>query len=132
MKITKKYLESLNPTCYGDPENFGDYHIKKAKILKLADALANLGFSTVGVSFEQDSNHYASISVDHGSLRFSRFDDLLVITHEERFPVALLRQVVEEVRNHGYIFVPWHFFGKPFATRERFNGDLFNQLFDWQ
>ena len=132
MEITKDYLESLNPTCFGEPKNITDYHVRKANLLKLADTLDGLGCPDKTMSFEQDANHYASVGIGYGSLRFSRFDNLVAITHEEDFPPVLLKKVIEATEQHGFVYVPWHFFGEPFSTRERFNGDLFNQLFDWQ
>lgn len=131
MDITEEYLKNLNPTCHKHPENFGDYKVKKTNVLNLAESLFNLGCTEKVVRFEQDSNHYALIYTGYGSLRFSLFDDLVVITDEENFPRSLLGNVIETIKEHGYTYVPWKFFGEPLSTRKRNNGDLFNQLFDW-
>ena len=131
MEVTEKYLKSINPTLTNEPVNFSDYCVKVQQIHVLAEKLVELGCIEKITSFHQNSNHYADIYTGYGSLRFSKFENLVAITHEEKFPDNLLELVINAVRDDGYVYVPWEFFGESFSTRERINGDLFNQLFDY-
>ena len=132
MKINKEYLESINPTCWDEPTNF-NYQIEKEKALRLADSLKRSGFE-IRTDFDaQDANFLGDIGIEpYGAIRLSKFERLATITWEERFPEDLLNKIINIIGEHNYSHVPWHFFGEPFETRNRFNEDLFNQLFDYQ
>ena len=131
MVVTRDYLAGLNPTCYGYPAAF-DYRAEKARVETLANALEAL-FSDVSLTTGiQDANHHADVGFGSGAVRLSLFERLAVILNEETCSSAVVTDVSERIEACGFTFVPWHFFGGPFKTRERFNGDLFNQLFDYQ
>ena len=132
MKVTKEYLKNVNPTCCGEPLNFV-YEAEVIKMQQLANSLRELGFEIRISSGIQDANFHADLGIgSYGAVRLSLFDSLVTITREERFPPDLLNQVIGKIEENDYVHVPWHFFGESFETRERVNGDLFNQLFDYQ
>ena len=130
MVVTRDYLVGLNLMCYGYPAAF-DYRAEKVRVETLANALKAL-FSDVSLTIGiQDANHHADIGFGSGAVRLSLFERLAVILNEEACSSAVVTDVSEHVEACSFTFVPWHFFGELFGTRERINGDLFNQ-FDYQ
>lgn len=131
MVVTRGYLAGLNPICYGYPAAF-DYRAEQSRAEALAASLKEI-FSDVRLfTGEQDANFYATVGFDCGAVRLSLFEKLAVILHEETCSADVVADVSERIEACGFTFVPWRLFGEPFGTRKRFNGDLFNQLFDWQ
>ncbi len=131
MVVTRDYLEGLNPTCYGEPAAF-DYKTERSRAEALADSLKAVFLDVRLVTGEQDANFYANVSFGCGAVRLSLFGKLAVLLHEEACSPDSVAEVARRIEACGFTFVPWHFFGEPFKTRKRINGDLFNQLFDYQ
>lgn len=87
----------------------------------------------------QSASYHAGISLPSGigiqppgcEIRLSNFAHLAVITWEEGVSMQILVRIVELIEQGGYTYVPFRLFGEPFGTRQRCNGDLFNQFFDY-
>lgn len=79
----------------------------------------------------QDATYHAGIFVPPTEVRLSNFGCLVTIVGEELLKREVNDRVIQIVECCGYTHVPFRLFGEPFVTRERFNGDLFNQLFDY-
>ena len=128
------YLATVNPGCDDYPPDL-DF----AAATRDARALHQRLQSEFGpdVSFDgdgavQDASYHADIYIPpHGGIRLSNFDHLATVIWEERIPQPVLSRIVQNVEECGYTYVPFRLFGESFETRDRQNGDLFNQLFDY-
>lgn len=75
--------------------------------------------------------YHAGIGLGEAEIRLSNFGRLATITSEEKLPSDVIGQLAEQIRAAGYTYVPFAVFGEPFSKRQRCNGDLFMQLFDY-
>ncbi|HYF64611.1 MAG TPA: hypothetical protein VD886_17435 [Herpetosiphonaceae bacterium] len=134
-------LAAINPSLEECPPEF-QYH---SAALRAKDLCADLerAFNEpfpldLGI---QDATFHASILIppalsgpktaSHPSIRLSNFQRLAVITAEEQLRPDLRQAIAQALMRRGYRYLPFSVFGDSFATRERHNGDLFNQLFDY-
>ena len=128
------YLIAVNPRHQERPPDF-DFTIATQESKALFQRLRTELGSDVqfdGDGAVQDASYHSGISIPpRGEVRLSNFDHLATITWEECVPPETLSRVVQILGEFGYTYVPFRLFGEPFGTRERINGDLFNQLFDY-
>ena len=128
--ITAQDLATLNPRCEYAPAGF-DYAVAMSHARTLFE-LVRQSFPEALLDNEvQDATYHAGISVSGGEIRLSNFGGLAVIISEERLAPETLSRLVSVIESVGYTYVPFKIIGQPFLTRERFNGDLFTQLFDY-
>lgn len=128
------YLATVNSGCDCYPPNW-DFTAATQQARALHQRLQ----SEFGpdVSFDgdgavQDASYHADIFIPpHAGVRLSNFDRLATATWEERIPQPVLSRIIQIVEECGYTYVPFRLFGESFETRDRHNGDLFNQLFDY-
>jgi hypothetical protein len=89
----------------------------------------------------QDSTHFAEIEIPRNlviqkgdvfpCIRLSLFEDLYVIAVLRRIEKATEDLIETCAESFGFIYAPEPLFGLPFDLRDRCNGDLFNQVFDY-
>lgn len=146
MSITTEYLQSVNPTCDYYPEGYDDAAWKKFRgdVSDLRDQLSGefgADFSLSGESSIQDSTHGAEIVlppllvVGEGPvvpcIRVSNHRRLYVITVSRRISTDTEFRIEAVAARFGFRYTPESLFGLPFDQRDRINGDLFNQLYDY-
>jgi hypothetical protein len=128
------YLGGVNPRCDYAPPDFDFIAAAREARTLHQRFLAEFG---PGVSFDgdggvQDASYHAGIYIPpHGEVRLSNFDHLATITREDCIPQPALSRIIRIVEASGYTYIPFRLFGECFDSRDRFNGDLFNQLFDY-
>ena len=129
-----EYLATVNPSCDCYPSDW-DFAAATREGRALHERLQSEFGSNVSFDGDggiQDASFHAEIYIQpHGGVRLSNFDQLATITWEERIPQPVLSRIIEIVQECGFTCVPFRLFGESFETRDRFNGDLFNQLFDY-
>ena len=146
MLITKEYLQSVNPSCDYYPEGYDEAAWRRFRS-DVSDLKARLSeefgvdFSLSGESSIQDSTHGAEIGlpgvlvVGEGlavpCIRVSNHERLYVITVLRRIRSDTESRIVAVADRLGFRYTPESLFGLPFDQRERINGDLFNQLYDY-
>ena len=146
MPITTAYLESVNPDCDYYPEGYDEAIWRKYRgdVSDFRDRLSEefgVVFSLSGESSIQDSTHGAEIGfpetliVGEGqvvpSIRVSNHQRLYIITVSRRITSDTESRVEAVAEGLGFRYTPESLFGLPFDQRERINGDLFNQLYDY-
>jgi hypothetical protein len=146
MPITTEYLQSVNPACDYYPEGYDDAAWKKFRgdVSDLRDRLScefGADFSLSGESSIQDSTHGAEIGlpsllvVGEGPvvpcIRVSNHGRLYVITVSRRISTDTESRIEAVAARLGFRYTPESLFGLPFDQRDRINGDLFNQLYDY-
>ena len=146
MPITTAYLESVNPDCDYYPEGCDEAIWRKYRsdVSDLRDRLSDefgVVFSLSSESSIQDSTHGAEIGfpevliVGDGQvvpcIRVSNHQRLYVITVARRITSDTESRVEAVAERLGFRYTPEALFGLPFDQRERINGDLFNQLYDY-
>ena len=146
MPITTEYLESVNPSCVYYPDGYDEAAWRKFRCdvsdfrERLSDEFS-LDFCLSGESSIQDSTHGAEIGfpevliVGEGQvvpcIRVSNHLRLYVITVARRITPDTESRVEAVAKQLGFRYTPESMFGLPFDQRDRINGDLFNQLYDY-
>ena len=69
--------------------------------------------------------------VPQPAIRLSNFQKLAVITVEEKLITPTQQKMERIITGAGFRYIPFSVFGTSFTQRQRFTGDLFNQLFDY-
>jgi|APTNR8051073442_1049403.scaffolds.fasta_scaffold06895_8 hypothetical protein len=146
MPITIEQLESVNPGCDYYPDGYDEAAWRKFRgdVSDFRERLSvefSLDFSLSGDSSIQDSTHGAEIGfpgilvVGEGQvvpcIRVSNHSRLYVITVARRITPETESSVETVAARLGFHYTPESMFGLPFDQRDRFNGDLFNQLYDY-
>lgn len=146
MPITIEYLESVNPSCDYYPDGYDEAAWRKFRgdVSEFRDRLSDefsLDFSLSGESSIQDSTHGSEIGVPQilvvgegqviPCIRVSNHSRLYVITVARRITPDTESRVEAVAERLGFRYTPESIFGLPFDQRDRFNGDLFNQLYDY-
>ena len=128
------YLASVNPGYDYNPPQW-DFAAATRQARTLHERLQSefgpeVSFSGDGAI--QDATYHAGIYIPpHGEVRISNFEHLTTMTSEEGIPEPIFTRIVQIIEESGYTYVPSRLFGELFCTRERFNGDLWNHLFDY-
>lgn len=146
MLITTEYLQSVNPSCSCYPVGYDEAAWRKF-CGDMSDLRARLSeefgvdFNLSGESSIQDSTHGAEIGipgvliVGEGSvvpcIRASNHERLYIITVLRRISQDTESRIEAVAARSGFRYTPESLFGLPFDQRDRFNGDLFNQLYDY-
>jgi len=130
--ITKAELEAVNPAMEYAPSDF-DYSLVRKRALALTKSLSNsLGLSLKCGGGIEDATFHSEIRLTQSSsLRLSNFCDLAVILGEETLTSEDIALIDECLIKSGYRLVRFTMFGSTAKEKERFNGVLFNQLFDY-
>ncbi len=146
MHITTAYLESVNPSCHYYPVGYDEAAWSKFRedVSDLRSRLSDdfgVDFCLSGESSIQDSTHGAEIGlprvlvVGEGlvvpCIRVSNHERLYVITVLRRILPDTESRIAEVATRLGFRYTPESLFGLPFDQRDRVNGDLFNQLYDY-
>lgn len=146
MRVTTEYLESVNPSCDYYPEGCDEAAWRKFRgdLSDFRQRLSDEFFLDFNLSSEssiQDSTHGAEIGfpsilvVGEGRvvpcIRVSNHARLYVITVSRRITPDTESRVETVAQRLGFRYTPESMFGLPFDQRDRFNGDLFNQLYDY-
>lgn len=143
MKITREYLEGVNPDGDLYPAGFDDlaWKVFRADLVALKARLSEEFGRGFGLTEIQDSTHGAEIGFpdelveSRGEvvpmIRVSNHRRLYVITVSRRISVDTEARVESVASRLGFRYTPESLFGLPFDQRARTNGDLFNQLFDY-
>jgi hypothetical protein len=140
--VSHEWLSSINPTCAAHPPGYSleQQQDDERRVSLVASRLSSsLGRNCV-VETAQDATFFASISLPLVGLkssgltpcvRFSRFEKLCTITMEHRMTHSDIALVRATLTDGKFVFVDASLLGEPFNSRQRFSGDLFNQLFDY-
>ena len=145
MRAKLDWLHSVNPECRHYPRGAGAewYRDFVSSVERLAEALSAEVASTFvcETGSIQDSTHGAEISLPESlilgsgdalpGIRVSNHGRLYVITVLRRITEGTERRIEQVAENHGFTYTPEPLFGEPFDVRERINGDLLNQLYDY-
>lgn len=144
MKISieslQKLLDDIACTSSTSPTN----RISESNVWTFASALsAQFGLNFVqGVQFVQDSAHIAEIAIPSGllssatgvrpALRVSGVAPVYTITMLRMVTLATEERIELVAEQFALSYAPESMLGPPFDQRNRFNGDAFHQLFDYE
>jgi hypothetical protein len=146
MPITVEYLESVNPSCDDYPQGRDEaaWRTYRGEVSEFRARLSDefgFDFSLSGESSIQDSTHGAEIGfpdeliLGEGPvvpcIRISNHEKLYIITVVRRVSPDIEARVESVAEGLGFRYTPESLFGLPFDQRDRINGDLFNQLYDY-
>lgn len=146
MRRTRSSLEQVNPSCEYHPPGHdeGAWKAFRGRVQEFSDKLTEEfeeAFIISGESHIQDSTHGAEIYlpstliIGEGAvipcIRISNHDGLFVITVVRRVSNETELRIEGVAEKLGLSYAPESLFGEPFDLRQRANGDLFNQLFDY-
>jgi hypothetical protein len=146
MRAELEKLHGVNPDCTCIPPGY-DQAMRAAlhaDVVRFThDLTTSFGFTFTfsGECPIQDSTVGAVIGIPSSlvigegpvipCIRISNHQRLFVITVCRRISEETEKKIEDIAEPIGFLYTPESMFGEPFDTRERINGDLFNQLYDW-
>jgi hypothetical protein len=134
-----QHLGRINPQMDEHPSEF-NVQQARTQAQQLHTALEQALGQSLSLDLDiQDATYHAAIGLPRTltlgqlqpAIRLSNFQRLAVITGEEGVPPDTRTLIMHLLAVHGYQYVLFAIFGRSFQERQRFNGDVFNSLFDY-
>lgn len=146
MRLNLTQLAVVNPECEYFPSGYdrASWQTFRSEVQSFASSLSvefSAEFSASGESNIQDATYGAeiylpsSLVVGDGEvvpcIRVSNHQKLFIVTVARRVSEDTEARIESVAERLGFTYTPEAIFGEPFDTRDRINGDLFNQLYDY-
>ena len=146
MRLNLTQLAEVNPQCEYFPPGYDQaaWQVFRSEVQSFAASLSeefSADFSVSGESHIQDATYGAeiylpsSLIVGDGKvvpcIRVSNHQKLFIVTVARRVSEDTEARIESVAERLGFTYTPEAIFGEPFDTRDRINGDLFNQLYDY-